>query len=102
MAYMTISETDFERLWTSAGEWRSQFNKLTPDRLAQFEPTPGEKISRAWKMAYWFDTAEAFILAKNYLLANDHKFQEADDAGEFYKFVILTNYKRHKKGESWL
>jgi len=102
--YIQVSEADFEGLWRSAGEWKKNRKALLPQvEEGRFQPLPGETVTlNKWKMAYWFDSLSERIIAKNFLIAQGHKFQEITDEREFGTWVLLTDYRAFRKGESWL
>jgi len=102
--YIQVSEADFEGLWQSAGEWKKNRNALLPQlEEGRFQALPGESVTlNKWKMAYWFESLTDRIIAKNFLIAQDHKFQEITDEREFGTWVLLTDYRAFRKGESWL
>lgn len=102
--YIQVSEADFEGLWRSAGEWKKNRKALLPQvEEGRFQPLPGETVTlNKWKMAYWFESLTDRIIAKNFLIAQGHKFQEITDEREFGTWVLLTDYRAFRKGESWL
>ena len=104
MAYVTISEADFEELWSTASTWKETKKtwQQQQNEHGRFESYPGEAINFNFKMAYWFENSAEKILAKNFLLSQGYAFQELFDNAEFHSWVLTTNYKRHNKGEPWL
>ena len=102
--YIQVSEADFEGLWRSAGEWKKNRKALLPQlEEGRFQALPGESVTlNKWKMAYWFESLTDRIIAKNFLIAQGHKFQEITDEREFGTWVLLTDYRAFRKGESWL
>ena len=102
--YIQVSEADFEGLWRSAGEWKKNAKVLLPQLdEGRFLALPSETVTlNKWEMAYWFDTLAKRIIAKNFLIAQGHKFQEITDERKFGTWVLLTDYRAFRKGESWL
>jgi hypothetical protein len=81
---MLITEQDFDMLSNTQMQWNGYDWEIQADR---FEP----HVSFDHLWAFWFDSRAALILARNFLIQREIKFQETYD-NAMDQFVILTDY----------
>ena len=84
--YLTVTELDFERLFSSQMEWSSN---------------PGWKIEHAdrfigdidwdYKYIYWFENYVEALIASQFLITTDFKYMISYD-GNMECYVIVTDY----------
>jgi hypothetical protein len=81
---MLITEQDFDMLSNTQMQWNGYDWEIQADRFESHVT-----FDHLW--AFWFDNRTALILARNFLVQREIKFQETyDEALEQY--VILTDY----------
>jgi len=81
---MFITEEDFEMLSSIKMQWNGYDWELQADRFI-------DGISFEFQWAYWLETRAELILARNFLMQRQIRFEESyDEAME--SFVIVTDY----------
>jgi hypothetical protein len=81
---MLITEQDFDMLSNTQMQWNGYDWEIQADRFESH-------VTFDYLWAFWFDNRTALILARNFLIQREIKFQETYDEA-LDQYVILTDY----------
>src|SRR5690348_532466 len=94
---IVMDDADFGYLFDNAGLWQETRNEWARFHV-QGVPYTASPASR-WTRIYWFSNRVNVILARAFLQAWGHEYQEAiDTAQDDAPWVIVTGYEWKQEG----
>jgi hypothetical protein len=89
---MKITAKDFDALTETIMGWKGNDWEIQADRFT-------DKVSFNWAVCYWIDSAASTILARTFLEANGHAFEQSYDEN-MESYILLTNYDSYNMAVS--